>query len=542
MSQKFRPFAAEVERMIAEERCVKILEIGKGDNCYGAFMADCQYRFQIPYGRIDKMLLTEKSPEISHQVYHQVINFESIEDLKKISLYDFILITDLFETLTLEQAKQVIEILQAKVTQQVMVITPEYAQNGKRIYHPVAFMGIDFAYTMTWIEGRNWQTYQFFPKMNYPRLPIDEIESVNGPVQPMRIAFIIPHLGLTGGMKAIVGQIKLLTGKGHKVDVYYRAEKAESALPSWGVISREDYAEQHIVPPGERFLDHIQDTDIIFLAWASQMWEFVESQIPVVMWEQGFEWFYGDYKTVISSRDRRRLNMHGMYRLPVWLMSVSYTNQKVMQGIYNRKTPYCPCGIDTSFYHPSEKNTEELPVILLVGNPSMRFKGFKFAFDVLETLWRQGERFQVKWAAQMGVSHGQIPFPLEVKVALKQEELAALYASSDIYFSTSLYESYPLPPLEAMASGTAVAAVDNGGIQCYAKDGENCLLCPQGDIQAAAEALKILLHDEEKRQRLAEAGRKTALEQSCLKTIDYMENYLYSIVLYHRNKQLETQE
>ena len=39
---------------------------------------------------------------------------------------------------------------------------------------------------------------------------------------------------------------------------------------------------------------------------------------------------------------------------------------------------------------------------------------------------------------------------------LSFKELAGLYAACDIALCPSWYESFPLPPLEAMASGTAV--------------------------------------------------------------------------------------
>ena len=531
MKERFRPQQKAVEEMITAEQPVSILEIG--DISYGMLMADIQYRQGIEGAYIDRMFLTLPEENFPAGIYRQTLTWADFKEEDTLPAYDFILITGLFETLLLEEAQKLLAKLLIGIKKQVMVITPEYAQNGKRTYHPVAFMGMDFAYTMQMEAGQNWQIYQFFAPVCYAPLAMDTVPRRKKVLQHMRIAFIIPHMGLTGGMKAIVAQIKLLTERGHSVKIFYRAEHAESALPQWSILTENDYAEQCVLALHEQYIHYMQNIDVVFLAWMSQMREFVNYPLPVVMWEQGFEWFYGDYKKPIASNELMRLNMHRVYRYPIHLLSVSHTNQKVLAGIYNRNTPYCPCGIDVDFYQPGEKHTGEYPLILLVGNPCLAFKGFKFAFDALETLWRSGERFQVKWAAQMGVKHGEISFPLEVLVGLSQQELVKLYASADIYFSTSLYESYPLPPLEAMACKTAVVAVDNGGIQCYAKDGENCLLCPQGDLQTAVSQLAKLLQDKKLRSRLEEAGRETAEEQSSKKTILQMEQSLSDIVSEH---------
>jgi glycosyltransferase involved in cell wall biosynthesis len=112
---------------------------------------------------------------------------------------------------------------------------------------------------------------------------------------------------------------------------------------------------------------------------------------------------------------------------------------------------------------------------------------------------------------------------------LTRSSLALLYRFAYVYMSTSLYESCPLPPLEAMSSGTAVLATDNGGIRTYAKPGENCVLCEQGDLEGMTNKLIALLNDPAERQRLAEAGRQTALGFSADAITDQIERTLAAI-------------
>jgi len=66
------------------------------------------------------------------------------------------------------------------------------------------------------------------------------------------------------------------------------------------------------------------------------------------------------------------------------------------------------------------------------------------------------------------------------------EDLRALYSSSDIFIFPSLVEGYGLPPMEAMACGCAVVATNVGGVPDYAIDGKTILASPPRVIRHTA--------------------------------------------------------
>jgi len=378
-------------------------------------------------------------------------------------------------------------------------------------------------------EGRL-QAYSFFPSMGYAELPCDLLPEASTGVRMLKIAYVLPHQSLTGGIKALLQQMKELTKKGHSVIACLRSDKCDRVIPTWSHLNDYDVAAQIVIPKSARYLDYISDVDIIVSGWIDQSKELSESQIPVVMWEQGSEFFYGEHKKPQYSGTEERLIIHRLYRMPVHLLAVSTTIKTVLKGVYNRESQFYPNGIDTDFYHPNEQKNNSIPTVLLVGNPSLMFKGFDFAFLLLDAAKEMGLVFNVWWASQVDFSIKHDSLVIEKFIKPSQQKLAELYRSADVFISTSLYESFSLPPIEAMASGTAVIATNSGGINTYAKPGVNCLLCEQGDFYSMLFALQHLLSNPEARDSLAAEGRKTALEYSFSNVIPILEQCLTRIV------------
>jgi len=53
------------------------------------------------------------------------------------------------------------------------------------------------------------------------------------PTRPLRIAYALPHHNITGGMKCLVEHIRLLRQRGHHVVAVHRSDSAASAMPPW---------------------------------------------------------------------------------------------------------------------------------------------------------------------------------------------------------------------------------------------------------------------------------------------------------------------
>lgn len=151
-------------------------------------------------------------------------------------------------------------------------------------------------------------------------------------------------------------------------------------------------------------------------------------------------------------------------------------------------------GQDTVIRALAALGAEERPHYLLVGEGDDRSR--------LEAL-----------ARELGVADR-----LHCAGALGDAEVAEAYATATAYVGMSRLdaginvEGFGISFVEASASGVPVIAGDSGGVRSAVRDGETGLVVPPDDPVALAAALRMLLHDPERRGRMGVNGRR-AVEQ-----------------------------
>ena len=113
---------------------------------------------------------------------------------------------------------------------------------------------------------------------------------------------------------------------------------------------------------------------------------------------------------------------------------------------------------------------------------------------------------------------------------LHGEELAAAYASGDIFVFPSTTETYGNVIIEAMASGLPVVAPNSGGIMENLVHRHNGLACRPRSVSDMVDAVTLLKEDTGLRLALSEQARRHALTRSWDSVFDRLIEGYYGFV------------
>ncbi len=180
-------------------------------------------------------------------------------------------------------------------------------------------------------------------------------------------------------------------------------------------------------------------------------------------------------------------------------------------------------GVDTELFHPGRRSQAMRAALgmgsrftfLYVGRlspekrPEQVIEAFRLASEILPkgvihlVIAGTGPReSELRAAAPPGVAF--------LGLLERQSQLPDLYANSDAFLFASVTETLGLVVLEAMASGLPVIAPAAGGVRDHLVDGENGIVCPEGDVAEMARAMIRLTGDWALSRHLARGARRTA--------------------------------
>ena len=314
--------------------------------------------------------------------------------------------------------------------------------------------------------------------------------------QGLSIAFLAMHNRLTGGAKIFFEHANQLYRRGVAVAIL-----AHEQLPDWMTIDA-----PWIQLPEEvsfRALKGLFDIAVgMFWTGIPDLLRF--DATAKVLLEQGDPSLFEPH--LLPEQTQRVLST--CYTAPVGMITVSRKLSDVLTNQFGRQSVTIPNAIDHKLFHPVPKPIRDYFTVILVGADEMPFKGIREGLSAIEQLRNKGFPIEVVQVSPGGRTLYQTKRRIVYRPS--PHRLAMLYQEADVYLGCSWYESFSLPPLEAMACGTSVVSTDNGGIRDYAVPEENCLLAPVKDPQSLAHQLERLLLDEALRHRLSVNGVNTA--------------------------------
>lgn len=101
-----------------------------------------------------------------------------------------------------------------------------------------------------------------------------------------------------------------------------------------------------------------------------------------------------------------------------------------------------------------------------------------------------------------------------------------IYSRSLVWILASMSEGFPAPVLEAMACGCAVVATDCGGTRDMIVDGENGFLVEVGDVKEIVKRVELLLDDTRLRSEIRSKAQETVRQFGWEKCVCEVEGAL----------------
>jgi len=188
-------------------------------------------------------------------------------------------------------------------------------------------------------------------------------------------------------------------------------------------------------------------------------------------------------------------------------------NKKALERFKKDNPLFFHVGIDTKFYKIIKPLSKRKNVVLFPFR-SGESKGSKYAFETIEKLLHSDFKNKIKIIAYGNIKNEEIPSSISGYLSYyylpSRRQLLDIYNESKIFVLPSLVEGTSLPPLEAMACGSAVIVTDNGGVNEYIKDKVNGLMCPIKDSECLFQKIIYLLNNEDLIKKLSKNGLLTA--------------------------------
>ncbi|NIC41035.1 glycosyltransferase family 4 protein [Aquabacterium sp. A08] len=333
----------------------------------------------------------------------------------------------------------------------------------------------------------------------------------------MRITFLLPVVGWSGGIRVAAIYARWLADRGHHVTLVSQAAKAptwrqqlKNILKGKGWIKHQpvptSYLDglglEHKVVPAGRIPGpaDVPPGDVLISTWwetAEWAYHLPDDRGARAYFVQGHEVF--DYLP--------RLRCEATYRLPFHKIVIAQWLADVMANQYgDAGVDLVSNAVDHSLFHAAVRGKQRQPTVGFLYHEAS-FKGTDIALSVVRLLGvRYPELKVVVFGSKPPGGIHSLPDFADFHMAPPQENLRQLYATCDVWLTTSRTEGFNLMAMEAMACRTPVVSTRTGWPIEGIEDGVNGYLVNIDDVDAAVEAVARVLNLDDQSWRFMSAN------------------------------------
>jgi len=342
----------------------------------------------------------------------------------------------------------------------------------------------------------------------------------------MKIVFVLPGRGRSGGNRVTVIAASGLIERGHQVRLLVCEPK---------MFSRDKLRNEWLkirYPGGvDDWLQLFMGSVESFRDITKCSFEKDELVVAVGMWS------CREISRVKNSNIKKVHYIHGSSKWDINLMKATWSEDvpklavathleaEVKEICGQKVLAVIPNGIDISEYYPSVPESERDGIGTVFGCSI-----HKDPETILSVLRRLRQSLPQVPQRIFGACRRPKEIPRRIYHRLPSVEKAReIYSRGLVWFLGSYSEGFSVPVLEAMACGCAVVATDCGGPRDIIVDGENGFLVEVGDVKQIVDRIKLLLDDAELRRRFVQKSKETVSRFSWDNSVNKLEKVLYSI-------------
>ena len=328
----------------------------------------------------------------------------------------------------------------------------------------------------------------------------------------MKINFILPGLGDSGGIRVVEKYAELLSKKGIDVIIY---------SPLWGFnlhryATRRKNIVHQIYCTVKNVITYMKKEKRTYhWVWKINGKSIREADVTVAtMWATAYDVeklpdvcgkkYYFIQGFEIWDNKERGLESYKL-RLSKIVIS-TWINQQLDKYLRIGPFPVVYNGLDLTKYYNNNKKYKmnEEPLEILMLNHTLQKKGVQYGLKAYEIVKRSGCEISLKMFGSC--SRDNLPEYVEYVKNPTQEQLIELYSRADIFLFPSIEEGWGLTPLEAMACQCAVIGTMTGFVLDLGKESENMLIsCPK-DIERMVGNIKKLISDRDLLYKVSQEG------------------------------------
>jgi len=357
----------------------------------------------------------------------------------------------------------------------------------------------------------------------------------------MKINFVIPTPGNTGGLQVIYKYAEEFQKKGHDVRIYYplKLYLLDYSLNKFRQImfviyrtlvnifhfcichNEKKYNSKIImkyVPVINDFFMPNADY-IIATAWPTAY------DVAKLSDKKGKKYYFIQDFEVWDDKKRGMQS----YRLPLrHIVIAKWISDILDEKIGIKERVIINNGIDLDEYYNDNKNVNyNMPLHFLMLYHKLPKKGVKYGLKVFDKVL---EKYPGSTLTMFGIKKEEsLPKYVHFVENPTKSEIRKLYCEADVYIYPSLIEGWGLTVVEAMAAKCTVIGTNTGCMLDIGKDGENTLLSEPGDIDGMFDNIEKVIQNRNLLEKISFAGYETACtlswEKSVEKFLDILQNY-----------------